>query len=102
MASGGRGGPIIIPHPNNNNAGSTNANDNDNAPPPPPKNNGNAPRGEGNGTTMVPDDNATAAAASRDAVAMNATSAVGCRGARNLHAVADGSGWVHDNVSCLV
>ncbi len=39
--------------------------------------------------TTVPDGNATAAAASRDAVAMNATSAVDCRGARDLRAAVD-------------
>jgi len=39
------------------------------------------------GTTMVPDDNVMAAAASSDAVAMNAnntTNAIGPRGARDL------------------
>jgi hypothetical protein len=92
MVGGGQGGPIVIPHPDNDNAGSTNANDNNNAPPPPPKNNGDAPRREGNGTTTVPDNNAMAAVASRDAAATNAMSAVGCWGARNLRAVADGMG----------
>ena len=56
MAGGGRGGPVIIPHPDNDDAGcllddvgSTNANDDDNddTPPPPPENDGDAPRGEG-------------------------------------------------------
>jgi hypothetical protein len=92
MAGGGRGGPVIIPHPNDNDAGSTNANDNNNAPPPPQKNDGNAPRGEGDRKTTVPDNDVTAAAASRDVVETNATSAVGRRGARNLRAAADGMG----------
>ncbi len=48
----------------------------------------------------MPDDNAMAAAVSRDAVATNATSAVGCRGARNLHAAADGMGGFME--MCLV
>ena len=45
--------------------------------------------GRGDRTTTVPDDDVTAAAASRDAVAMNATNAtnaIGPRGARDLHA----------------
>jgi hypothetical protein len=92
MAGGGRGGPVVIPHPDDDNAGSTNANDDDDALSPPPENDGDAPRGEGDGTTTVPDDDATAAAASRDAVATNATSAVGRRGARDLRAAADGMG----------
>ncbi len=41
---------------------------------------------------MVPDGNAMAAVASRDAVATNATSAAGRRGARNLRVAADGMG----------
>jgi hypothetical protein len=45
----------------------------------------------------VPDNNMTAAAASRDAVA---TSAVGCRGARYLRAAADGIGGFM--IMCLV
>ncbi len=40
----------------------------------------------------MPDDDAMAAAASRDAVATNATSTVSCWGARNLRAMADGMG----------
>jgi hypothetical protein len=56
MAGSGRGGPVIISHPDNNDAGcllddagSTDAKDDDNndAPLPPPKNDGDAPRGEG-------------------------------------------------------
>ena len=57
MAGGGRGGPVVFPHPDDDDAGrllddvgSTNANDdddNDDTPPPPPENEGNAPRGEG-------------------------------------------------------
>ena len=56
MAGGGRGGPVVFPHPDDDdagrlldNVGSTNANegDNDDTPLPPPKNNGDAPRGEG-------------------------------------------------------
>jgi hypothetical protein len=101
MAGGGRGGPILIPHPDNDNAGSTNANNNNDAPSPPPENDGNAPRGGGgNGTTTVPDDNAMAAAASRDAVLTNATSTVGHRGAPNLHAAADGMGGFM--IMCLI
>jgi hypothetical protein len=42
--------------------------------------------------TTVPDDNVMAAAASKDAVATNAMSAVSHRGARDLHAAADGMG----------
>jgi hypothetical protein len=84
----------------NNNAGSTNANNNNNAPPPPPENDGNAPWGEGNGTTTVPDDNVTAAAASRDAVTTKVTSAVGHWGAGNLHTAADGMGGFM--IMCLV
>ncbi len=49
---------------------------------------------------MVPDNNATAAAASRDPVATNATSAVGCRGAHDLRAVADGMGGFM--IMCLI
>ncbi len=48
----------------------------------------------------VPDNDATAAAASRDVVATNATSAVGRRGACNLCAVADGMGGFM--IMCLV
>jgi hypothetical protein len=40
----------------------------------------------------VPNNDAMAAAASRDTVATNVTSAVGHRGARNLCAAADGMG----------
>ena len=56
MAGGGRGGPVVFPHPDDDDAGrllddvgSTNANDDDNDdnPPVPPENEGNAPRGEG-------------------------------------------------------
>ncbi len=100
MAGGGRGGPVVIPHPDNDNAGSTNANNDNNAPPPPQKNDGNAPRGEGNGTTTVPDDNAMAAAASRGAVATNATSTVGCWGVRDLRVAAAGMGGFM--IMCLI
>jgi hypothetical protein len=72
MVGGGRGGPVVIPHPDDDDAGSTNANDNDDAPLSPTKNNGDVPWGEGGRTATVPDDNATVAAASRDAVATNA------------------------------
>ncbi len=48
----------------------------------------------------MPDNDATAAAASRDAVATNATSTVGRRGARDLHAAADGMGGFM--IMCLV
>jgi hypothetical protein len=48
----------------------------------------------------VPDDNATAAAASRDVVATNVTSAIGCWGARDLHVAADGMGGFM--IMCLV
>ena len=56
MVGGGRGGPVVFPHPDDDDAGrllddvgSTNANgdDNDHTPPSPLKNNDNAPRGEG-------------------------------------------------------
>ena len=56
MVGGGRGGPVVFPHPDDGNAGrlldnvgSMNANDDDNddTPPPPPENEGNAPRGDG-------------------------------------------------------
>ncbi len=56
MAGGGRGGPVVFPHPDDDNAGrlldnvgSKNANDDDNddTPSPPPENDGVAPRGEG-------------------------------------------------------
>jgi hypothetical protein len=50
--------------------------------------------------TMVPDNNAMVVAASRDAVTTNATSAVGCQGARNLRAAADGMGGFM--IMCLV
>jgi hypothetical protein len=100
MASGGQGGPVVITHPDDDDAGSTNANNDDNAPPPPPKNNGDAPRGEGDRTKTVPDDDAMAVAASRDAVVTNATSAVGRRGARDLRAAADGMGGFM--IMCLV
>ncbi len=100
MVGGGRGGPIVIPHPDKDDARSTNTNDNDDAPPPPPENDGNAPREEGDGTTTLPDDDAMAAAGSRDAVATNRTSAVGCREVRNLHAAADGMGGFM--IMCLV
>jgi hypothetical protein len=108
MAGGRRGGPIVIPHPDDNdaghlldNAGSTNAKDNDSndAPLPPPQNNGNG-GGKGAGTTTVPDNNMMAAAASRDAVATNATKAVGRRGARDLRAAADDMGGFM--IMCLV
>jgi hypothetical protein len=100
MAGGGRGGPVVIPHPDEDDARSTNANNNVNAPLLPPKNNGNALQGEGNGMTTVPDNNVTAVVASRDAVATNLTSAVGCWGARDLHAAADGMGEFM--IMCLV
>ncbi len=100
MAGGGWGGPIVIPHPNDDDAGSMNANNDNNTPLPPPKNVGSAPWGEGVGTTTVPDNNATAVAASRDAVATNAMSAVGCQGAHNLRAAADGMGGFM--IMCLV
>ncbi len=76
MAGGGRGGPVVIPHPDNDDIGSTNANDNDDTPSPPQKNNGDIPRGEGNGTTMVPDNDAMAAAASIGTVATKAMRSV--------------------------
>ena len=55
MAGGGRGGPVVFPHPDEDNAGhllddvgSKNANDDDNGDTPaPPENNGIAPWGEG-------------------------------------------------------
>ena len=52
--------------------------------------------GRGDRTTTVPDDDVTAAAASRDAVAMNATNAtnaIGPRGARDLRAGAETETW---------
>ena len=49
---------------------------------------------------MVLDDDAMVAAASRDAVATNATSAVGHWGARYLRAAADGMGGFM--IMCLV
>ncbi len=100
MAGGGQGGTVVIPHPDDDDAGSTNANNDDNAPPPPSKNNGYTPRGEINRATTVPEDNATTVAASRDAVATNATSAVGRWGARNQCAGADGMGGFM--IMCLV
>jgi hypothetical protein len=72
----------------------------DDAPLPPPNNDGDAPWGEGDGTTMVPDNDATAAEASRDAVATNAMSAVGHRGARNLRVTAEGMGGFM--IMCLI
>jgi hypothetical protein len=50
--------------------------------------------------TTVPDDNVTAAAASRDAVATNATNPVGRLGARDLRAAADDMGGFM--IMCLV
>jgi len=87
MAGGGRGGPVVFPHPDDDNTehllddmGSTNVNDDDNndIPPAPPH------QGRGARTTTVP-----AAAASRDAVATIATTAIVPRGARDLHAAAE-------------
>ncbi len=92
MVGGRRGGPVVIPHLDNDDAGSTNANDDDDTPRPPPQNDGDALWGEGDGTMTVTDDDATAVAVSRDAVVTNATSVVGCQGARNLSATADGMG----------
>jgi hypothetical protein len=69
-------------------------------PPAPPENDGNSPRGEGDGTMTVPEDDATAAAASRDTVATNAISAIGHRGVRDLRAAADGMGGLM--IMCLV
>ncbi len=97
MAGGGRGGHVVFPHPDNEEAGrllddmgSTNANDDDNDDTPLPHG------GRGAGTTMVPDDNVTAAAASRGTVATNATNAtnwIGPRGARDLCAGAEMETW---------
>ncbi len=50
--------------------------------------------------TMVPNDNAAVAAASRDAVATNATSAIGFWGAHDLRAAADGMGEFM--IMCLI
>ena len=97
MAGGGRGGHVIFPHPDNEEAGrhlddmgSTNANDDDNDDTPLPRG------GRGGGTTMVPDDNVTAAAVSRGTVATNATNAtnwIGPWGARDLRAGAEMETW---------
>jgi hypothetical protein len=101
MAGGGWGGPVIIPHPNNNDARSTNANDKDDAPPPPPQKTMAMPHGgRAMGSQWCRDNDAMAAAASRDAVAANAMSMVGCWGARNLCAAADGMGGFM--IMCLV
>ena len=101
MTGGGRGGPVLFPHPDDDDAGlllddveSTNANDNDNdkPPPPPPKTKATPHGGRGAGTTMVPDDNVTAAAVSSYAVATNATNAtnaIGPQGTRDLRAAAE-------------
>jgi hypothetical protein len=43
--------------------------------------------------TTVPDDDVTAAAVSRDAVATNATNVIGPRGARDLRAGAETETW---------
>jgi len=100
MAGGGRGGPVVFPHPDDDdagrlldNVGSTNANedDNDDTPSPPPKTAATPRGGRGAGTTAVPDDDVTAAGSS-DAVATNATdamNAIGPWGARDLHGVAE-------------
>jgi hypothetical protein len=94
----GHGGP----HPDGkksgrllDDVGGTNANedDNDDTPPPPPKTTATPRGGRGAGKTTVPDDDVTAAAASRDAVATNATNAIGPRGARDLHAGAETETW---------
>ncbi len=69
-------------------------------PRTPPENDGDFPRGEGDRTTTVPEDDAMAVAASRDRVARNVTSVVGCRGARDLRAAADGMGGFM--IMCLV
>ncbi len=56
MAGGGRGGPVVFPHPDDDvagrlldNVGSTNANndDNDDTPPPPPRKRRRRPTGGG-------------------------------------------------------
>jgi hypothetical protein len=74
MEGGGRGGPVVFPHPNDDdagrlldNVGSTNANDDDNddTPRPPPKTTATPRGGRGAGTTTVPDDDVTAAAGRR-------------------------------------
>ena len=62
-------------------------------PRPPPKTTVTPRGGRGAGTTTVPDDDVTAAAASRDAVATNATNAIGPRGARDLRAGAETETW---------
>ena len=101
MVGGGRGGPVVFPHPDDDdagrlldNVGSTNTNDdnNDDTPPPPPENDCDAPRGEegrdGDGAGRRRD----GVAASRDAVATNAknaTNEIGSRRARNLRAAAE-------------
>ena len=102
MAGGGRGGPVVFPHPDNDDdvgrlldkVGSTNANDDDknDTPSPPPKMTSTPRRGRGAGMTMVPDDDVAAAAASSDAVMMNATNAttaIGPQGARDLRGAAE-------------
>ena len=101
MAGGGRGGPAVFPQPDDDDAGhlldnvgsmNVNDNDNDDTPPPPLKTVAMPRGGRGARTTMVPDDDVTAAVASSNAVAtntMNATNAIGPRGARNLHGAAE-------------
>jgi hypothetical protein len=105
MAGGGRGGPVVFPHPDKDDSGrlledvgSTNANDDDNddTPPPPPKTTAIPRGGRGAGMMTVPDDNVTVAAASRDAVATNATNAmnaIGPRRVRDLRAAAETETW---------
>ena len=101
MAGGGWGGPVVFPHPDNDDTGrllddvgSTNVNDDDNddTPSPPPKRVATPRGGRGAGTTAVPYDDVTAAAASSDAVATNATDAMNAIcpwGARDLRGVTE-------------
>ncbi len=101
MAGGGRGGPVVFPHPDDDDTGcllddvgSMNANDDDNddTPSPPPKRAATPRGGRGAGMTAVPYDDMTAAAASSDTVATNVTdamNAIGPRGARDLRGAAE-------------
>ena len=63
------------------------------APRHPPKTTVTPRRWRGAGMTTVPDDDVTAAAVSRDAVATNATNVIGPRGARDLRAGAETETW---------
>ena len=105
MAGSGRGGHILFLHFDNDNAGcllddmgSTNVNDDDNnnTPPPTPKTAVSPRGGTGVRTMTVPGDDVTAAVASRDAVATNATNAtnaIGPRRARDLRVGAETETW---------